>query len=310
MFYPAEDVAAEKPKREIEAVLRDGRVEDEGWRVRKDGSQFWANVIITALHDSQGLLRGFAKITRDLTAQRKVEELQQADQQKNEFLAMLAHELRNPLAPIRNGVELLKMPSKCEPDIYDTTQMMDRQIVHLVRLVDDLMDVSRIVTGKIHLENSAFDISEAIDRAVEEVRPTIDGRGHELMLVRPTKSIVVDGDLARLAQVISNILSNAAKFCDKPSQIWLTVETRVDEVSICIRDQGIGIDAEQLPQIFNLFEQGDTSISRSRGGLGIGLTLVKRIVELHGVAFQPLAQASRWGANSPSDCRSLDICQP
>lgn len=281
-FYTLEDIEAEKPKREIEAVIRDGRVEDEGWRVRKDGSRFWANVIITALHDTQGTLRGFAKITRDMTAKRQVEELQSADRQKNEFLAMLAHELRNPLAPIRNGVELLKMSTKCEPDIYDTTQMMERQIVHLVRLIDDLLDVSRIVTGKIHLELEPIDVCEFIDRAVEEVQPTIDGRGHELMLVRPSRPLVVEGDVVRLAQVVSNLLTNAAKFTDQPSQIWLTVEARDSEAFIRVRDEGIGIETDQLDRVFTLFEQGDTTVSRSRGGLGIGLTLVKRIVELHG----------------------------
>ncbi|MBA4105223.1 MAG: hybrid sensor histidine kinase/response regulator [Pirellula sp.] len=293
-FYTSKDIAAEKPKWELEAAIRDGRVEDEGWRVRKDGSQFWANVIITALHDTHGILRGFAKITRDLTDKRQVEELQSADRQKNEFLAMLAHELRNPLAPIRNGVELLKMSSRCEPDIYDTTQMMERQIIHLVRLVDDLLDVSRIVTGKIHLERELIDVSEFIDRAVEEVQPTIDGRGHELILVRPTRPLVIDGDIVRLAQVISNLLTNAAKFTDNPSQIWLTVESHHEEVFIRVRDEGIGIEADQLERIFKLFEQGDTTVSRNRGGLGVGLTLVKRIVELHGGSVSATS-----GGNSP-----------
>src|SRR6185295_10371874 len=151
-------------------------------------------------------------------------------------LAMLAHELRNPLAPIRNGVELLKMSSSREPQIQETTRMMERQVVHLVRLVDDLLDVSRIITGKIHLDKKPLDIAEAIDRAIEEVQPTIDGRGHELILTRPAKPIIVDGDMVRLAQVISNLLSNAAKYTDKPSQIWLTVESRDNEVCIRVRD--------------------------------------------------------------------------
>ena len=146
VFYSSEDVAAGKPQRELETAIREGRVEDKGWRVRKDRSQFWANVIITALHDSHGTLRGFAKITRDMTDKRQVEQLQLADKQKNEFLAMFAHELRNPLAPIRNGVEILKMSRTAEPEVQDTTRMMERQVVHLVRLVDDLLDVSRIVT--------------------------------------------------------------------------------------------------------------------------------------------------------------------
>jgi PAS domain S-box-containing protein len=281
IFYSSEDVAAGKPERELEVAKIEKRVEDEGWRARKDGSQFWANVLITALYDGHGTLLGFAKITRDMTDKRRVAQLQFADKQKNEFLAMLAHELRNPLAPIRNGVELLKMSKCIEPEVQETTRMMERQVVHLVRLVDDLLDVSRIITGKIHLERKPIDLRDVVDRAIEEVQPSLDARGHELMLTRPARPIIVDGDLMRLAQVVSNLLSNAAKYTDKASQIWLTVECREDEVLVYVRDQGIGIDPAEITKMFNLFEQGDTSLSRPRGGLGIGLTIVKRIVEMH-----------------------------
>jgi PAS domain S-box-containing protein len=282
IFYSSEDNAAGKPQRELEVAKREGRVEDEGWRVRKDRSQFWANVIITALFDSAGVLRGFAKVTRDMTDKRQVEQLQFADKQKNVFLAMLAHELRNPLAPIRNGVELLKLKSSGEPSMLETTKMMERQVAHLVRLVDDLLDVSRIVTGKIHLDKQPIDVSAFIERAIEEVQPTIDARGHELMVTRPARPITVEGDVVRLSQVVSNLVSNAAKYTDKPSRIWLLVEPREDEVVLRIRDEGVGMTEDELSRIFNLFEQADTSIARTRGGLGIGLTLVKRIVELHG----------------------------
>jgi PAS domain S-box-containing protein len=282
MFYSSEDVAQGKPDREIELAIRYGRVEDEGWRVRKDRSQFWANVIITALYDTDHTLRGFAKITRDMTDKKQVQELQLADRQKNDFLAMLAHELRNPLAPIRNGIELLKMSESDDPIAHEATQIMERQVVHLVRLVDDLLDVSRIVNGKIHIERKPVDVGDFIERAAEEVQPAIDAGGHELMIGRPARPITVDGDIVRLAQVISNLLTNAAKFTDKPSQIWLSVEPHDKDVWIRVQDKGIGMTPEELTRVFSLFEQGDTSISRPRGGLGIGLTLVKRIVELHG----------------------------
>jgi PAS domain S-box-containing protein len=282
IFYTSEDVVSGKPQRELETAKSLGHVEDEGWRVRKDRSHFWANVVITALYDSHGTLRGFAKITRDMTDKLQVAQLQVADRQKNEFLAMLAHELRNPLAPIRNGVELLKMSRTAEPELQETTRMMERQVIHLVRLVDDLLDVSRIVTGKIHLDKKPINVSEFIDCAIEEVQPALDARGHELMLTRPARQIIVDGDMVRLAQVVSNLLLNAAKYTEQPSQIWLTVEPRQNEVLIRVRDSGVGMEAGQLSRIFNLFEQADSSITRLRGGLGIGLTLVKRIVELHG----------------------------
>lgn len=281
-FFSSEDVAGGKPDQELEIAKREGRVEYEGWRVRKDRSQFWANVVLTALFDTDGTLRGFAKITRDMTSKRKVEELQLADKHKNEFLAMLAHELRNPLAPIRNGVELLKMASSADPEVFETTRMIERQVAHLVRLVDDLLDVSRIISGKIHLELAALDINTVVDRAVEEIQPAFDARGHELMLVRPARHLVVEGDVVRLAQVLSNLLANAAKFTDKPSQIWLTVEPRDEAVLLHVRDPGLGLSAEQLGRIFKLFEQADNSVGRARGGLGIGLTLVKNIVEMHG----------------------------
>lgn len=281
-FYSSEDLEAGKPAKELEIAKRLGRVIDEGWRVRKDRSQFWANVTITALHDTSGTLRGFAKITRDLTESKQVKQLQYAAQQKNEFLAMLAHELRNPLAPIRNGVQLLKMTNSVEPLVHETTEMMERQVLHLVRLVDDLLDVSRIATGKIHLSKEPVDLGVFIDRAIEEVQSLIDSRGHELMISRPAREILVDGDTVRLAQVVSNLLSNAAKYSDKPGRIWLSIEVDDETVVIRIRDEGIGIPAENLLRVFDMFEQGDMSNPHTRGGLGIGLTLVKRIVELHG----------------------------
>jgi PAS domain S-box-containing protein len=282
IFYSSEDIAAGKPERELEIALREGRVEDEGWRVRKDKSQFWANVIITALRDKQRNVRGFAKITRDMTERRQIEALQFADRQKNEFLAMLAHELRNPLAPIRNGVELLKIAESGDPLVMETADMMERQVVHLVRLVDDLLDLSRVITGKIRLEKQPVDVNSFIDRAVEEIQPTIDARGHSLMIARPSQPVIVDGDIVRLSQAISNLLSNAAKYSDSPCQIWLMVEIDKQDAVIRVRDQGIGMEPEELSRVFNLFAQGDVSLSRTRGGLGIGLTLVKRIVELHG----------------------------
>jgi PAS domain S-box-containing protein len=283
-FYPSESVAAGRPKEELEQALRDGRVEDEGWRVRKDRSMFWANVVVTALHDKSGELRGFAKITRDMTERRKIDELELADRQKNEFLAMLAHELRNPLAPIRNGIELLRMPGVEPAAVQQTTAMMERQVVHLVHLVDDLLDVSRIVRGKVALRREPVDLRAVIDRAVEEIQPTIDARGHELMVSMPARPIIIDADIVRLAQVLSNLLANAAKFSPNPSQIWLTAERSGSDVLIRVRDEGVGIAPEFLPKIFNLFSQADVPLARTEGGLGIGLTLVKSLIEMHGGA--------------------------
>jgi PAS domain S-box-containing protein len=295
VFFTSEDLAEGKPAKELHVAAATGRFEDEGWRVRKDKSHFWANVIITSLRDKEDTLRGFAKITRDMSERRQVEALRVADRQKNEFLAMLAHELRNPLAPIRNGVQLLKM-LRDEAAIRETTEMMERQVLQLVRLVDDLMDISRIITGKIHIEKEPVEVSTFVNRAIEEVQPTIDAGGHELMLAMPARPIFVDGDLVRLSQVISNLLSNAAKFTEKPSQIALSVERTEDEVTIRVRDRGVGMTPEETGRIFHLFVQADSSLVRHRGGLGIGLTLVKRIVELHGGTIEASSPGPSQGS--------------
>ena len=198
VFYTSEDLVSELPRRELEEAAAKGRVENEGWRVRKDRSQFWANMVITPIYSKDNELRGYAKVTRDMTERRQVELLQIADKQKNEFLAMLAHELRNPLAPISNALQLLKMPDVDESATLEITEMMERQVFHLVRLVDDLLDVSRIVTGKIALHTEPIEIGAAVARAVEEVQPAIDARGHELMVTVPARPIIIEGDLVRI----------------------------------------------------------------------------------------------------------------
>lgn len=305
-FYTAEDLEAGKPATELKIALERGSVEDEGWRVRKDRSLFWANVVITAIYDGEHRLVGFAKLTRDLTERRKAEALVVADRQKNEFLAMLAHELRNPLAPISNGLQLLKLPGLDDDTLKQTTALMERQLFHLVRLVDDLLDVSRIVTGKMTFHREPTELSGIIARAIEETQPAIDARGHELMLSLPARPIIVDADAVRLAQVVSNLIVNAAKYTDTPSRIWLTVEKQtgerragegpIDEAVIRVKDSGVGIDPEMLPRIFSLFMQADNSLARSQGGLGIGLTVVKRIVEMHGGTVTALSEGLGRGS--------------
>lgn len=305
-FYTAEDLEAGKPAMELKVALERGSVEDEGWRVRKDRSLFWANVVITAVYDGEHRLIGFAKLTRDLTERRKAEALVVADRQKNEFLAMLAHELRNPLAPISNGLQLLKLPGLDDDTLKQTTALMERQLFHLVRLVDDLLDVSRIVTGKMAFHREPTELSGVIARAVEETQPAIDARGHELMLSLPARPITVDADAVRLAQVVSNLLTNAAKYTETPSRIWLTVEKNViekptggpptEEAVIRVKDSGVGIDPETLPRVFSLFVQADNSLARSQGGLGIGLTVVKRIVEMHGGTVMALSEGIGCGS--------------
>ncbi|AMV20342.1 PAS domain S-box protein [Planctomyces sp. SH-PL14] len=313
-FYSSEDLARGKPEWELAEAIARGSIEDEGWRVRKDGSLFWANVVITAIYGADNVLVGFAKVTRDLTEKRKTEALEVADRQKNEFLAMLAHELRNPLAPISNGLQLLKFAGLDRPTLEATSEMMERQLLHLIRLVDDLLDVSRIVTGKMRCQPEVVDLADVIERAVEETQPAVDAGGHELRLSLPGRRIFVAADVVRLSQVVGNLIGNAAKYSDQPSQIMLTVERDRETAVIRIQDHGIGIAAELLPRIFDIFTQADNSEARTRGGLGIGLSVVKKLVEMHGgtvTARSPgLGQGSEFTIRLPMVSEAGEAIRP
>ena len=213
-----------------------------------------------------------------------VQALTDADRRKDEFLAVLAHELRNPLAPVRNAVEILRAIPSPTPQLQWTHEVIDRQVRQMSRLVDDLLDVSRIARGKITLKRDRVDLSDAIRLALETSRPLIERGGHEFTLRLKPERLMVDGDLARLAQVIANLLNNAARYTPPGGHIWLAAGRRGAEVEVCVGDNGIGIDPKMRERIFEMFTQGFPSGERgsSQGGLGIGLTLVKRLVEMHG----------------------------
>jgi PAS domain S-box-containing protein len=282
LFYPPDDIARGWPEHELEVAKREGRFEDEGWRIRKDGSRFWANVIITALYDEERRLRGFAKITRDLTDRKRVERLEESERQMSEFLAMLAHELRNPLAPIRSALGAMQMRGQDESTLERSRNVIDRQITHLTRLVDDLLDVSRITRGKITLQKEPLELARLLTDVVESSRSLIDARRHTFEVVFPDKPLWVEGDAIRLSQIVLNLLNNAAKFTPEGGRIRLTLEKENGDAAIRVRDTGVGIPADLLPKIFDIFTQGAHSLDRSEGGLGIGLTLVHRLVALHG----------------------------
>ena len=209
-------------------------------------------------------------------------EVQQADRQKNEFLSMLAHELRNPLAPIRNAVEVMKLRADAPPEFAWGRDIIDRQIRQLTRLVDDLLDVSRITRGKIELRTEPVDVCAVAKQAVEASRPFVEAKGHRLSVSLPPDPLRVHGDPARLAQVLTNLLINAAKYTEEGGQIWLTARREGSEAVVSVRDTGVGIPQDMLAAVFDLFTQVDHAIDRSQGGLGVGLTLVKRLVEMHG----------------------------
>jgi signal transduction histidine kinase len=210
------------------------------------------------------------------------EKLKEEARRKDEFLAMLAHELRNPLAPVLNALRIMNMPGVADADLRSARDMMDRQIQHLTRLVDDLLDVSRIMWNRIELHVERVDLAAIFARAVETAQAAIDAQKHQLTVNLPEAPIQVDGDPVRLAQVVSNLLLNAAKYTDKAGRIWLTGQCEDESAVIRVRDTGIGIDPALLPHVFDLFVQSNRSLARSQGGLGVGLTLVKRLAEMHG----------------------------
>ncbi len=213
---------------------------------------------------------------------RLAEELAEADRRKDEFLAMLGHELRNPLAPIRTAVHLLRDLDPADPRVPAARDVIERQVGQMARLVDDLLDVSRISRGKITLNLEVVELADVIARAVETSRPHVDARRQKLTVALPPGPVRLRADLTRLAQVVSNLLNNAAKFTGAGGHIGLTVEAGPGQVAIRVRDDGVGMTADLLPRVFDLFTQGDRSLARSEGGLGIGLTLVKNLVEIHG----------------------------
>ncbi len=302
-FYPPEALAQNWPQELLAMARTLGRAEDSGWRLRRDGSRFWASVVLSALHDRDGRLRGYAKITRDLTDRRRMQTLEEEGRQTTEFLAMLAHELRNPLAPIRNAVQWMQRSPLRDPTLDGARDIIDRQVAHLSHLVDDLLDVGRIATGTIALRSAALDLSMVAARAIETSLPLMQARRQSFHTEMPDQQVLVQGDQTRLMQIVMNLLNNAAKYTPENGAVFLKLEAGDREATLTVSDTGIGIAPELLPKIFDLFMQGRRTLARSEGGLGIGLTLVKRLVALHGgevAAFsEGLDRGSRFVVRLP-----------
>jgi PAS domain S-box-containing protein len=286
-FYTPEAIEAGKPWAELALAREHGRAEDEGWRVRKDGSRFWARVVVSALYDADGVLRGFAKVTQDLTQRRLSESLAMSTRALNDFIAVLAHELRNPLAPIRNAVELLRTLDGNAPLREKARLIIDRQSAQLVSIVDDLVDVNRITRGNIRMTEAPCDIVRIVKDVVDAVRPAIERAGQVLTVDLPAAPLPVLGDEARLVQALTNVLSNANRYTDPGGHIFVSA-SRVERgehgsIRVSVRDDGRGIDPTFLHSIFDMFVQGKDSLHRPAAGLGVGLALAKSIVELqHG----------------------------
>ena len=272
------------------AVAGESRFEFQHRVRRHDGEWRFCSVRAVPILTADGTVREWVGVHSDITERKRDEEkvqqlaaeLAEVSDRKDEFLATLAHELRNPLAPIRNGLQLMKLADQQTHVIEQARAMMDRQLTQMVRLVDDLMDVSRISQGKLELRMERVALASVLSSAVETSGPLIDKMGHELTVTLPNRPIMVHADPTRLAQVFMNLLNNGAKYSDHGGRIHLHVELQGSAAVVTVKDTGIGIAADQLAHIFGMFTQVDQSLERSQGGLGIGLTLVKRLVEMHG----------------------------
>ena len=251
--------------------------------IARDGAERPLDDSAAPIRDATGKVSGAVLVFRDITERKKVENaLSEADRRKNDFIALLAHELRNPLAPIRNGLQVMRLAGGDVDALAPARAMMERQLGHMVRLIDDLLDISRINRNKMELRRTRVLLSDVVSNAVETARPAVEAAGHELSVSLPPYPIFLDADLTRLAQVFSNLLTNSARYTDHGGRIRLSAASDNGTVTIFVRDSGIGIPTDALPRIFDMFSQVDRPIERSAGGLGIGLALVKGLVEMHG----------------------------
>ena len=317
-FYPEDAVESGWPEHELRVAAAEGRFVDEGWRLRKDGSRFWAHVTITALRDDTGRLRGFAKLTRDLTERKRTEALEASGAEretmleaernarllaqrtariKDEFLATLSHELRTPLNAILGWTQLLRSRGAVEPvDFSRAMEIIERNARAQVRLIDDLLDLSRIMSGRFRLDVQQVSLLEIVRGALDSIEPTAQTKGVRLESVLDPKSVIVSGDPARLQQVFWNLLSNAVKFTPKGGRIQVLLQRVNSHIEFSVSDTGIGIPAAFLPHVFERFSQKDSSTHREYGGLGLGLAICKQLVDLHGGSIQAKSMGEGHGA--------------
>ena len=301
-FYPEEDVLAGKPQRLLALARERGTVHDEGWRVRKDGSRFWASVVITAVHDGKGDLRGFAKITRDITERKAAEETQRAllvaqevNRAKDEFLAIVSHELRTPLTSILGWARMLRLGGLDEGTTEEALNALERSAQAQVHLIEDLLDDARIASGKLRLNKRLLEITPLVRAAVADVSPTADAKSIRIVSDLECDACPIVGDATRLQQVVWNLLSNAIKFTPDGGTVEVRLKNAGANAEIEIRDTGRGIEAELVPQLFQRFRQGEPSAGR-KGGLGLGLAISRYIVEQHGGGVEARSEGIGKGA--------------
>ncbi len=324
IFFPEEDVRENKPQRELETAREKGSVECEGYRVRKDGSRFWANVVLTAVFDANGKLRGFAKVTRDISERKRAEEAeraaaeqrearlraevdrrhaeeatrsaQEANRAKDEFLMTLSHELRTPMTAILGWARLLPSFSPADPSFREAVASIGRAAQLQANLIDDVLDVSRIISGKLRLNRDSIDVVKVIQDGIDSVRASADAKGIHLDTQFDDDLGKMNADATRLQQVVWNLLSNAVKFTPRDGIIRISAQRTRSQVVISVSDSGEGIDPNFLPFVFEAFRQAENPSTRVHGGLGLGLSIVRYITEAHGGTVSATSPGRGQGA--------------
>jgi PAS domain S-box-containing protein len=294
ILFTPENRAAGMVEYEQDVARTDNEAEDDRWMLRKDGGRFWATGVLTPIRNAAGQLVGFGKFLRDRTdiraeLQTLVKQnagLKQAEQRKNQFISTLSHELRNPLSSLSLSLELLKLVENDPKSIADATATMASEIVSMRRMVDDLIDVSRVSAGKVNLELNCQDLRPVIEAAVASCRPSIDMRTHTLNVIVPIAPLEVDVDAVRMRQVFVNLIQNATNFTKNGGTIWVKAGVEAAEAVVKVEDNGIGISPDVLPHIFDMFTQAEFVGDRADAGLGIGLSVVKDLTQLHGGSVQ------------------------
>lgn len=314
-FFSPEDIRMGQPEHELKTALADGRADSTCWQVRKDGSLFWCRANVTPLLDESKHTRSFARVMHDLTeseavqAQRlRADGLAQANRNKEKFMALLSHELRSPLSPILNALNILRQIRTNDPLIEQAGKIIERQVGQMAKMVDDLLDISRITKGKLRLTKEQVELRMVVNHAAETARPFMDARKHEFSISLPTQPIWVEADPARMEQVVVNLLNNAAKYTETNGLVRMTLSREGDEAVIRVRDNGVGIAPELFPRVFELFTQVDGSLGRSYGGLGIGLALARNLVEMHEGRLQ--ATSAGLGKGSEFAIKLPILCAP
>jgi PAS domain S-box-containing protein len=286
--------------------LRQGKRIDhyDTTRVTKDGRRIAISLTVSPIRDVNGRVIGASKVARDVSDRKRAEEirrqseqaLREADRRKDEFLALLAHELRNPLAPIRYALAANKKAGQTREQRRQNDEIIERQVNHMSRLLDDLLDVSRIRHGTLELKKSAIELGAVVSAAIETARPVLSAKHHHLSVAMPDQPIRLDADAVRLAQVFSNLLINAAKYTDPGGHIQLTITRERDDAVISVTDNGMGLSADLLPRLFTIFSQERTRLGRTEGGLGVGLSLVRGITTLHGGTVEARSEGPGKGS--------------